>query len=59
VAQNKRAVKFEVVPDIGQTLEDRSGHSDTEPKQTNRVELTTIVQNVEDYNDTEPTSCTV
>jgi len=31
VTQNKQTVQFQVLTDSGQTVEDKSGHSDTEP----------------------------
>jgi len=62
MTQNQQAVQCEVLTDSGQTVEDSSGHSDTEPKTVQCDVLTDSGQILEDcsgQSDTEPTYCTV
>ena len=62
VIQKQQTVLCKVLTDIGQTVEDSSVHSDTEPKTVHCELLTDSGQIVEDssgHSDTGPTFCTV
>ena len=58
MTQNQQAVYCEVLTDIGQTVEDSSGHSDTEQQKVQCEVLRDSGQTVEGsikHSDTEPT----
>jgi len=60
VTHNQQAVQCEVLTDSGQTVEDSSGPSDTEPKTVQCDVLTESGQILEDssgHSDPDPTGC--
>jgi len=60
--QNIQTVHCKLLTDIGQTLQDASGRSDTEPRDGNCEVLTDFGRNIQDTSrrsDTEPTDRTL